>query len=330
MARELAALDMAARDVPEGDGANRPDAGRVTTRAGDSRGALTVEVIAVFGPTASGKTAVAEQLADRLGTEVVSADAMQVYRGLPLLTNQPARATRLVGIRSLTEEMSVGAYTDLAHAAIDELVDTHGVAVVSGGTGLYLRAALAELDVPPRVAPDTRARIEGEVDRDREAAHARLVALDPNAAASIHPNDRRRIVRALELAEVGHSLVTGQDRLWSTATRRPTLVVGLDLPTDVLEARIRARTEAMFAGGVVDEVREALAGAVSRTAEQTLGLREIVELEPQEALERIVVRTRRYAAYQRKWMRRIPGIVLVDATQPATEIGAAVLERVRR
>ena len=323
MARALAGLDMA-------DSANGLDDGRMTPRHGDSRGPLTVEVIAVFGPTASGKTAVAEQLADRLGTEVVSADAMQVYRGLPILTNQPARPTRLVGIRSLAEEMSVGAYTSLAHQAIDDLVATHGVAVVAGGTGLYLRAALAELEVPPRVDSDARARIEAEVDRDPEAAHDRLAALDPDAAPNIHRNDRRRLVRALELAELGHSLVTGQHRLWSDATRRPTLVAGLDLPTDVLEARIRERTEAMFAGGVVNEVRAALAGQVSRTAEKTLGLREIVELEPLEALERIVVRTRRYAAYQRKWMRRIPGIVLVDATQPAAEIGATVLELVRR
>ena len=330
MARALAGADMAGRDMAGGGGANRLDERGLTPPPANSYGAPTVEVIAVFGPTASGKTAVAEQLAGQLGTEVVSADAMQVYRGLPLLTNQPVRATRLVGIRSLDEEMSVGTYTDIAHEAIDELVETHGVVVVAGGTGLYLRAALAELDVPPRVDPEARARIEDEVDCDPEAAHARLSALDPNAAASVHPNDRRRVVRALELVEVGHSLVTGQHRLWSAATRRPTLVVGLDLPTELLETRIRERTEAMFAAGVVDEVRAALAGRVSRTAEKTLGLREIVELEPREALERIVVRTRRYAAYQRKWMRRIPGIVLVDATQPVPEICAAVLELVRR
>ena len=330
MARELAGPDAAGRDMADGDRVMGRGEDRASTRAGDSRGTLTVEVIAVFGPTASGKTAVAEQLADDLGTEVVSADAMQVYRGLPILTNQPARPTRLVAIRSLAEEMSVGAFTGLAHVAIDELVNTHGTAVVAGGTGLYLRAALAELDVPPRVDADARGRIEDEVDRDSEAAHARLATLDPNAAANVHPNDRRRVVRALELAEVGHSLVTGQHRLWSTATRRSTLVVGLDLQTDVLAARIRERTEAMFAAGVVNEVRAALAEPVSRTAEKTLGLREIVDLEPPEALERIVVRTRRYAAYQRKWMRRIPGIVLVDAARPVEEIGAEVLELSRR
>src|SRR5262245_59185131 len=137
------------------------------------------EVVAIFGPTASGKTAVAEAVADMLGTEVVSADAMQVYRGLPILTNQPSRPTRLVAIRSLDQEMSLGAFAALAHREIDELVARHGVVVVSGGTGLYLRAALADLDVPPRVDPATRDRIEEEVVAGAAAAHERLAGLDP-------------------------------------------------------------------------------------------------------------------------------------------------------
>jgi tRNA dimethylallyltransferase len=279
----------------------------------------TVEVIAIFGPTASGKSAVAEAVADALGTEVVSADAMQVYRGLPILTNQPSRPTRLVAIRSLAEEMTVGAYASLAHATIDELVATTGSVVVAGGTGLYLRAALGDLDVPPPVAPEVRARVEREVDDDRVAAHDRLASLDPVTAAVVHPNDRRRLVRALELADEGGSLTAGQDRLWSSRTRRPTTIVGLEVPVDELERRIRARAEEMFARGVVDEVRVALDGEVSRTAEKALGLREIAELEPHQALARIILRTRRYAAYQRKWMRRIPGIVLVDSGRdPAT------------
>ena len=111
------------------------------------------EVIAIFGPTASGKSAVADSLAGRLGTEVVSADALQVYRGLPVLTNQPTTPTRLVAIRDLDAEMSVGEYGALAHAAVDELVESSGSAVVAGGTGLYLRAALVDLAVPPSVEP---------------------------------------------------------------------------------------------------------------------------------------------------------------------------------
>jgi tRNA dimethylallyltransferase len=125
-----------------------------------------VAVIAVFGPTASGKTAVAETIADRLGTDVVSCDALQVYRGLPILTNQPARPTALVAIRELSEAMSVGAYATLAHVAIDERVAMSGSAVVSGGTGLYLRAALADMAVPPPPGAGVRERILAEIDTD--------------------------------------------------------------------------------------------------------------------------------------------------------------------
>ena len=283
------------------------------------------EVVAVFGPTASGKSAVAEAVAGRLGTEVVSADAMQVYRGLPILTNQPSTPTRLVGIRALDEEMSVGAFGELAHGEIDALVDDRGAAVVCGGTGLYLRAALAELDIPPSVHPETRARVAREVDHDRHAAHLRLGHLDPAAAAAVHPHDRKRLVRALELAEEGASLVANQDRLWAGATRRPTVIVGLEVAPDVLERRIRERTETMFERGVVNEVRAALSGPVSRTAEKTLGLTEIAELGP-DALEPIVARTRRYAAYQRKWMRRIPDLVLLDGTRAPGELADDIVE----
>jgi tRNA dimethylallyltransferase len=286
----------------------------------------SVEVIAIFGPTASGKSAVAEELAARLGTEVVSADALQVYRGIPVLTNQPETPTRLVAIRNLDAEMSVGEYGALAHTAVDELVRASGSAVVAGGTGLYLRAALADLDVPPAAEGGLRARLEELYDAGAAEAYVRLELLDPRAAESVHPNDRRRVVRALELAESGSSLTPENDRLWSREYRRPTLVVGLDVPSETLEGRIRRRTEEMFARGVVDEVRKALEGRISRTAEKALGLSELSRLPPAEAFERIVVRTRRYAAYQRKWMRRIPGIVMIDGDRNTTEVVDAILE----
>ncbi len=288
-----------------------------------------IEVVAVFGPTASGKSAVAEALADRLGTEVVSADALQVYRELPILTNQPLRSTRLVGICSVAETMSVGEYAVRAHAAVDELVAGTGSAIVAGGTGLYLRAALVDLRVPPPASPGVRARWERSYDAAPEAAYEELRRRDPVAAGKVHPNDRRRVVRALELAESGVSLVPSSDRLWSADTRRPTLVVGLELSAAELEARIRSRTEAMFAAGVVAEVEAALTGSVSVTAEKALGLREIAALPLAEALERVVVRTRQYAAYQRKWMRRIPGLVTVDATGPPQTVADAILQVAR-
>ena len=290
---------------------------------------LRREVIAIFGPTASGKSAVARQVADVLGTDVVSADALQVYRGLAVLTNQPEEPTLLVGIRDLAETMSVGEYAGLAHEHIDDLVQRHGAAVVTGGTGLYLRAALADLDVPPAVDSSERRRAEILYDASPEAAHTALAELDPAAAAVVHVNDRRRVVRALELAASGATLVPAADRLWSETTRRPTLVVGLDLPREELERRIVARTDEMFRRGVADEVRRAGAGPISHTAEKALGLQELATLAADEARAAIVARTLRYAAYQRKWMRRIPGIVLVDANRPADEIADDVLELAR-
>ena len=292
------------------------------------------EVIAVFGPTASGKTAVAEALADALGTEVVSTDAMQVYEGLSILTNQPDRPTRLVAVWPLSHEGSVGEFQRLAHAEIDELIGTAGTAVVAGGTGLYLRAALGELDLPPAPEASTRARWEAAYDADADAAFTELERRDPAAATLVHRNDRRRVVRALELAEAGASLAPAESRLWSGETRRPTLVVGLDVPKAELDRRIEERTREMFSRGVVDEVRAALRdGHVSRTAAKTLGLAEISELPADEARERIVLRTGRYAAYQRKWMRRIPGIVMIDAgsaaPRPPAEVAGEILEVAR-
>ena len=151
----------------------------------------------------------------------------------------------------------------------------------------------------------------------------------PAAAGAVHANDHRRVVRALELAEVGASLVRAADRLWADDTRHPTLIVGLDVPAAELERRIVARTEIMFQRGVVEEVREALAAGVSRTAAKALGLDEIAALPEPEAHERIIVRTRRYAAYQRKWMRRIPGLVTVDGTRSPEEVADAILEVAR-
>lgn len=285
-------------------------------------------VVGIFGPTASGKSAVAEAIAERIPAGLVSADAMQVYRGLPILTNQPSVQTALVGIWPLDHEASVGEYAPLAHAAIDEILAAGMTPVVVGGTGLYLRAALADLALPPAPAPGVRERVSELYDTEGAVAvHARLAELDPAAAAAVHANDRRRVVRALELAGAGASLVG--DRLWSGESRHETVVVGLDVPKGVLEQRIVERTHAMFASGVQDEVRNALAAPISKTARKTLGLDEVASLPREEAVAAIVVRTRRYAAYQRKWMRRIPGLVMVDADRPPGEIADDIVALAR-
>jgi tRNA dimethylallyltransferase len=250
---------------------------------------------------------------------------MQVYEGLPILTNQsPAR---LVGIWPLSKEASVGEYAPLAQAAIDEILAVGRTPIVVGGTGLYFRAALARLDLPPPPAPGVRERWTAFYDRDPAAAHARLAELDPAAASAVHANDKRRVVRALELTEAGASL-TG-DELWRFEPRRPTLIVGLDPPQEELERRIVERTHAMFEADVQGEVRRALAGPISQTARKTLGLDEVAGLPREQAIEAIVVRTRRYAAYQRKWMRRIPGLVIVDSADDVVALARA-RERVSR
>jgi tRNA dimethylallyltransferase len=289
---------------------------------------LSGMVIAIFGPTASGKTAVAQAIADAVPSEVVSADSMQVYQGLPILTNQPDRPTALVGIWPLDHEGSVAEFQRLAHEAVDGALSQGRTPIVVGGTGLYLRAALADLELPPAPPSGARDRWERLYDRlGPGTAHAALAERDPQAALAVHPNDRRRVVRALELHEAGGSLAPPRDRLWSEETRHPTQIFGLEVPKAVLEERIRERTEAMFESGVGEEVARALRAPVSRTASQIIGLREIAELQRNEAVATIALRTRRYAAYQRKWMRRIPSVQTVSADRSAAETAAEVLAR---
>ena len=300
-------------------------------------GFVAEHVIGLFGPTASGKSDVAAAVTGLTPAEVVSADAMQVYDALPILTNRSSHPERLVGIWPVTHSASVGEYAPLAHAAVDEILGAGHTPVVAGGTGLYFRAALAELALPPAPAAGVRERWSRIYDEEgAAAAYGRLQELDPAAAARVHPNDRRRVIRALELGEAGVSLAPEREHLFAGRWRHPTLVVGLDVPKEVLERRIVERTRRMFESGVVEEVTRVLAQQPSPTAQRVLGLDEVATLPPAEAAEAIIVRTRRYAAYQRKWMRRLDGLVRVAADRPPEEVAAEIValartrERLRR
>ena len=287
-------------------------------------------VIGIFGPTASGKSPVGGSVAARIQAELVSADALQVYRGLPILTNQSAEPTRLVGIWPLDHEASVGEYAPLAHAAVDEILAAGRTPSWSAAPGSTCGRRSPTSRCRPRRRRGRGSAGHGSTTSEgAAAAHARLAELDPAAAAAVHANDRRRVLRALELAEVGASLVPAEDRLWAAETRHPTLLVGLDVPKPVLERRIEERTRAMFEAGVEDEVRRALAGPISVTARKTLGLDEVATLPREEAIAALVVRTRRYAAYQRKWMRRIPGLVMVDGDRPPGEVADEIVTLAR-
>jgi tRNA dimethylallyltransferase len=264
-------------------------------------------VVAIFGPTASGKTAVAGALLDRLDAEVVSVDAAALYAGLPILTAAPSYPARLVGIVPLERETSVGEFQRFAHGAIDEILAAGRTAIVVGGTGLYLRAALSALELPPPPSPGVRERI-GELydELGPEAAHGLLAERDPRAAVRVHANDRRRVVRALELADAGASLAPPVDRLWSDDVRHPTLLVGLGVELTTIDARIQRRTDEMVEQGVAAEAAAAWAGPLSATARKILGLEQFATLPLGDAVEAVVAATRRLARYQRKWLRRLP------------------------
>jgi tRNA dimethylallyltransferase len=249
---------------------------------------------------------------------------MQVYRGLPILTNQDPDA-RLVGIWPLDRQGTVGEFQRLAHDAIDEIVAAGRMPVVVGGSGLWFQAALTDIALPSDVPAGARARWERLYDRRGAAtAHAVLERRDARAAARVHANDRKRIVRALELWAAGATLVPERPRLWTAETRLPTRVFGLDVPRETLAKRIQARAIAMFEQGVEEEVRAA--GAV---VPQVLGLEAVRTLPYAEAVAELERSTLRFVAYQRKWMRRIPGIVMIDADRPVGEVADAVLEVAR-
>jgi tRNA dimethylallyltransferase len=282
-----------------------------------------MRVLALFGPTGVGKTAVAIAVADRLRAQgehpvAVSADALQLYAGLEILTgaaNAQERTRlehRLLGFLPIDARCSAGEFAQLAHAEIDGLIAQGATPIVVGGTGLYLRAALADLDLKPPAPPDVRARLEAEVaTRGAPALHAELARRAPWAAAEIAPTDRQRIVRALELDAIGAlEPPPAENQLWTSDTRHPTRLIGLVMDRDALYARIDARVDAMVAAGAIDEVRAAHAAGASPSARQALGFDELLQGDV-EAMKR---RTRNYAKRQLTWMRKLPGVELVDVT----------------
>lgn len=287
-----------------------------------------MRVIALFGPTGVGKTALAVALAAKLRATgedpvAVSADALQVYSGLEGLTGvaspteQVALEHRLVSFLPLDASFSAGQYAELAHAEIDGLLAHGRRPIVVGGTGLYLRAALTELRLRPPPPEGLRERLTAELERDGPGTlHARLARRAPWAAEGIDPADRQRIVRALELLEAGElEPPEGPSQLWSEEVRRPTLLVGLTMQRERLYERIDARVQRMLADGVREEVMRAHAAGASITARKALGFEELLAGDV-EAMQR---RTRNYARRQLSWMRKLAGVRLIDVTGRSPE-----------
>jgi len=287
------------------------------------------------GPTASGKSALALEVAGRLGdAEIVSADALQVYRGMDIGTAKPTAQERaavphhLVDVAEPSEEYSLARYVEQAGAALVDIAGRGRRAIVVGGTGLYVRGVVDGLEVPGQW-PAIRAELEAEP--DAVALHGRLAGLDPVAAGRMEPTNHRRVVRALEVC-------LGTGRPFSSfgpglGAYPPvaTVQVGIDLPTEVLDQRIEDRVGAMVVAGLVAEVAQLAAapGGLSRTARQALGYRQVLDhlegrLSLDEAIAETVVGTRRLARRQRRWFRRDPRIQWLDEDALSEELVRAV------
>ena len=297
-------------------------------------------VLALFGATALGKSAVADVVAKRLGADIVVADSMQVYRGLPIVTNQPAPGgvprRHLVGFVPPQEEFGVAEYARRAHEVIDGLRAEGRAVVVEGGSGLYLRAALGDLAFSEAPDPALRRELEARWSADPDGVVDELGRLDPATLARLDAANPRRVVRALEavLLRGGPLPADAAAHLWQPAERYPHVLAAL-LPDDdraALRERIDERVGEMLGRGALDEVRTARqAGPFSRTVEQAIGVRELCavldgELAPDAAAARMKARTRALARRQLTWMRKLPDASLVPATgRPPEAVAAAVL-----
>ena len=297
-------------------------------------------VLALFGATALGKSDVADALAERLDAEVVVADSMQVYRGLPLVTNQAqtGRGARrhLVGFVEPQREFTVAEYAQRAHEVIDGLRAEARAVIVEGGSGLYLRAALGDLSFAERADPEIRRELEERWEREPAALVEELRRLDPGTLARLDAANPRRVIRALEAVLVrGGPLPPEQAaQLWRPPERYPNRLVALvpDDDREALRLRIERRVVEMLARGALEEVARArAAGPLSRTVRQAIGVRELCavlegELTADEAAARMKARTRALARRQLTWMRKLPRAALVPADgRPPGAVAADVL-----
>ncbi|GAA0036861.1 tRNA (adenosine(37)-N6)-dimethylallyltransferase MiaA [Brevibacterium casei] len=302
------------------------EASQPTTQAADT----IPPIITVVGATATGKSDLALDLADHLGGEIVNTDAMQFYRGMDIGTAKLPPAQRrgidhhLIDILDVTDEANVQTFQEQARTAIAEIRARGHRPILVGGSGLYARAATDRLDFPGTDAT-VRSRLEGEVDADRWAAHARLADLDPVAAEKITVNDVRRIVRALEVIELTGRPFTAS--LPEYTEIEPTIHIGLALDRHALHDRIARRVDLMWEAGWVDEVRTLLDRGLAsgKTASRAIGYAQIQDylagtIDADAARESTTVRTRQFARRQDTWFRRDPRITWIDSG--VTDAGA--------
>jgi tRNA dimethylallyltransferase len=283
------------------------------------------------GPTASGKSALALDLADRLNAEIIAADSMTIYRGMDIGTAKPSVSDRsrvphhLINVLDPWESAAVAWWLERAATSVAEIEGRGKAVLFVGGTPFYLKALLCGLFASPPSDQDLRARLEAEAEAyGVELLHAKLSTVDPESARRLHPNDVRRVVRALEVWHLtGKPLSAWQQQSWwgSNGPRfRPGACLAINVPREELYTRIDRRVEQMFAAGWVDEARrlQELDRPLSREASQALGYREIAEYldgkrSLQETVPEVQMRTRQFAKRQLTWFRALPGLEFCDA-----------------
>lgn len=288
----------------------------------------TASIIALIGPTAAGKSAVALDLAAQIGGEILSLDSMQVYRGMDIGTAKPSLVEqarvphRLIDVVDPNESFTVARFVGMAQGVIE---NTSKPLVAVGGTPLYYKALFEGMFAGPGADEAIRRRL---ADEPPESLHERLARIDPAAAQRIHMNDRKRLVRAIEVFELTGRPISSLQSDWTSGEARyRARWFGLHWEREALNRRINARVKSMLAAGWVDEVRHLLQrfGALSKTAGEATGYHELIEhvqgrLSLDDAAEQIKIATRQLARRQMKWLRRFPNVQWLEGDQPVERV----------
>ncbi|MBV8780612.1 MAG: tRNA (adenosine(37)-N6)-dimethylallyltransferase MiaA [Phycisphaerae bacterium] len=293
-------------------------------------------IVALIGCTAAGKSAISIELAKRLGGEILTVDSMQVYCGMDIGTAKPTASERdqiihhLLDVAAPNEEFTVARFVRMADAIIAE---SERPLIATGGTPMFFKALFEGLFEGPSADPERRERIARE---PAHRLHARLVSVDPQAAARIHANDTRRIVRALEVYELTGRPISSFQEQWGAATRHPAKWFGLAWEKETLNRRINARVKQMIEAGWVDEVRALLAeyGQLSKTAGKATGYAELIKHIHDECpldvtIEEIKIATRQLARRQLKWFRRFPNVQWLNGDQSPARLADTILQAVQ-
>jgi tRNA dimethylallyltransferase len=281
-------------------------------------------VVAIVGPTAVGKSAAAMETAERLGAEIISVDSMQLYAGMDIGTDKASEEMRarvphhLLDLKHPSEEVTVAEFQALARAAIEDISSRGSVPLLVGGSGLYFRAVVDDLEFPPQ-AEEVRARLEEEAEAvGAEVLHERLVDLDPPAAARIDPGNARRTIRALEVIEITGRRFSDNDSWDRYESIYELHAIGLTRPREELFERIERRVSGMLARGLVEEAREISDEGMGRTARMALGYRQVLDMPEatqDELMTEIVRATKRFARRQESWFRSDPRVTWIAGSQ---------------